>query len=85
MKIFYLLLVFIFNIFFASLVSAGEKISDIKIEGLQRLDAGLVFNNIPFEINDEIESIDFSKTINLLYKTGYFKNIIIEQEGSVIL
>ena len=56
MKIFYLLLVFIFNIIFCLFSKCGEKISDIKIEGLQRLDAGLVFNNIPFEINDEIES-----------------------------
>ena len=64
---------------------ADEKITDIKIEGLQRLDPGLIFNNIPFEIDDDITKVDFSKTIGLLYNTGHFKDIIIEREGSVII
>ena len=66
-------------------VAVAQKISDIRIEGLQRLDPGLVFNNIPFEIDDEIESIDLPKTINLLYKTGQFKDIVIERKGSVVI
>lgn len=79
------LLVFFYFFIFSSLLLAAEKISDIKIEGLQRIDPGLVFNNIPFEINDDIDSIDFSKTISLLYKTGQFKDIAVEREGSVII
>jgi outer membrane protein insertion porin family len=78
---------FIFLVLFLSstYVLAGEKISDIKIEGLQRLDPGLVFNNIPFEINDEFDSIDYSNTISLLYKTGQFRDVVIEREGSVVI
>jgi outer membrane protein insertion porin family len=63
---------FLPTLFFIFLLSISSnayaiKISDIQIEGLQRLEPGLVFNNIPFEINDEIEAVDFSKTISLLY------------------
>ena len=79
------LFVFFYFFIFSSLLLAAEKISDIKIEGLQRINPGLVFNNIPFEINDDIDSIDFSKTISLLYKTGQFKDIAVEREGSVII
>ena len=61
------------------------KVSDIKIEGLQRIDPGLVFNNIPFEINDEITGINFSEVIRLIYKTGQFKDVAVERVGSVIV
>ena len=61
------------------------KVSDIQIEGLQRIDPGLVFNNISFEINDEISGINFSETISLLYKTGQFKDVAVERLGSVII
>ena len=64
---------------------SSEKISDIQIEGLQRIDPGLVFNNIPFEINDSLDDLDYSKAISLLYKTGHFKDVIIEREGTVII
>jgi len=81
---------FLPTLFFIFLLSISSnayaiKISDIQIEGLQRLEPGLVFNNIPFEINDEIEAVDFSKTISLLYATGQFKDIVVERKGSVII
>ena len=66
--------------------AAGQVlVSDIKIEGLQRVEPGLVFSNLPFEVNDPIESIDVSSTIKLLYKTGQFKDISLEQEGGKII
>jgi len=80
------ILIVLFLIFYSfSLIKAGEKISDIKVEGLQRLDAGLVFNNLPFEINDDFSSVNYSKAISLLYKTGQFKDISLEREGNTIL
>ena len=60
-------------------------VSDIKIEGLQRVEPGLVFSNLPFEVNDPIESVDASSTIKLLYNTGQFKDISLEQEGGKII
>jgi len=81
-----LLLIFLFSIVFnLSLAHAGEKISDIRIEGLQRINPGLVFDTIPFEIAEDIDSIDYSKTISLLYKTGHFKDVVIEKDGSNII
>ena len=80
-----IILTILFCILSISFVFAETKISDIKVEGLQRVDPGLVFNNLPFEINDPLESINFSKAISILYKTGQFKDISIEQEGSIII
>lgn len=73
------------TLLFSVLILASEKITDIKVEGLQRVDPGLVFNSIPFEINDEFKSVDFSKTINLLYQTGQFKDVVIERLGNEII
>jgi outer membrane protein insertion porin family len=78
------LTIFIF-LSLASTLIAKEKITDIQVEGLQRIDVGLVFNSIPFEINDDIENVDFSETINLLYKTGQFRDVTVERVGSVII
>ncbi len=80
----------IFTFFLFLLISFSTNaepltVSDIKVEGLQRISPGLVFNNIPFEINDPIDEIDFSKSISLIYKTGQFKDVAIEREGSVII
>ena len=47
-------LIILLTIGISNLYSA-EKISDIKVEGLQRVDPGLIFNSIPFEINDDID------------------------------
>ena len=71
----------------ASFSSYTEEllVSDIKIEGLQRVEPGLVFSNLPFEVNDPIDSVDVSSTIKLLYKTGQFKDISLEQEGGKII
>jgi len=62
-----------------------SDISDIKVQGLKRVDPGLVFDNIPFEVNTPINEANFSEAIQLLYKTGQFKNISIDLEGSVVI
>ena len=51
-----LLTIFIILMNFSVFAEKSALISDIKIEGLQRVEPGLVFNNIPFEINDPIGS-----------------------------
>ena len=41
-------------------------ISDIKVQGLKRVDPGLVFDNIPFEVDTPINEANFSEAIQLL-------------------
>ncbi len=81
----FLLTIFLILISFSAYTAEDTLISDIKIEGLQRVEPGLIFSNLPFEVNDSIEDIDVSLTIKLLYKLGQFKDISLEQEGSKII
>jgi len=81
-----IVLIFLFVVSIILPIYAEEKtISDIKVQGLKRVDAGLVFDNIPFEINTPIKEVNFSEAIQLLYKTGQFKNISIDLEGTVVI
>ncbi len=66
-------------------IAEDTSISDIKVQGLKRVDPGLVFDNIPFEVDTPINEANFSEAIQLLYKTGQFKNISIDLEGSVVI
>ena len=81
--------IFLLLLLFASIslpISAEETyISDIKVQGLKRVDPGLVFDNIPFEVDTPINEANFSEAIQLLYKTGQFKNISIDLEGNVVV
>ena len=67
------------------ILAEDTTISDIKVQGLKRVDPGLVFDNIPFEVDTPINEANFSEAIQLLYKTGQFKNISIDLEGSVVI
>ncbi|OOZ37081.1 outer membrane protein assembly factor BamA [Solemya velesiana gill symbiont] len=69
------------------LVAFGESfvIKDIRVEGLQRISAGTVFNYLPVKIGEAIDATETSSIIKSLYKTGFFKDIRLEREGDVLI
>ncbi|MCU7799360.1 MAG: outer membrane protein assembly factor BamA [gamma proteobacterium symbiont of Lucinoma myriamae] len=60
-------------------------IDNIKVEGLQRISAGTVFNYLPLKVGDRLDDRAVSKSIRELYKTGFFKDVRLEQEGSSLI
>ena len=60
-------------------------IKDIRVEGLQRISAGTVFNHIPVKIGERIESEQTSSIIRELYQTGFFKDVRLEREDDVLI
>ena len=73
--------------FMASSAIAQESfvVSDIKVNGLQRISAGAVFNLLPIQVGDTFSSADTSELIRSVYKSGNFKNIEITSEGDVLI
>ncbi len=67
----------------AGLARAFETFSvlDIRVEGLQRISEGTVFNYLPVEIGDDITETKTRQIIAALYKTGFFKNITLLRDG----
>ncbi len=60
-------------------------IKDIRLEGLQRISAGTVFNYLPVKVGDQINNELSSQAIRSLYKTGFFKDVRLEQEGDALV
>ncbi|MES9858187.1 MAG: outer membrane protein assembly factor BamA [Sedimenticola sp.] len=60
-------------------------IDDIRVEGLQRISAGTVFNYLPIKIGQEIEEVETGSVIRALYKTGFFKDVRLERDGGVLV
>ena len=61
------------------------QVSDIRVEGLQRISPGTVFNFLPVQVGDRFGEFESEQTIRALFKTGYFKNVSLEQEGTVLV
>lgn len=59
-------------------------VKDIRVEGLQRISAGTVFNYLPLKPGDTIDSQTAPKIIRALYKTGFFKDVRLERDGQVL-
>jgi outer membrane protein insertion porin family len=60
-------------------------IKDIRVEGLQRTEAGTVFNYLPVIVGDTMDDDKATQAIKSLYSTGFFKDVRIESEGDLLL
>jgi outer membrane protein insertion porin family len=60
-------------------------VKDIRLEGLQRISIGTIFNYLPIKVGDKITDDDTTRAIHALYQTGFFKDVRIEREGDVLV
>lgn len=60
-------------------------VTDIRVEGLQRISAGTVFNYLPVKTGDTIDETATAEAIRALFKTGFFKDIRIERDGDTLV
>ena len=72
---------------FISTSTAAEPfvVQDIKLEGLQRISAGTVFNYLPIKVGDRVDSKRTGEALRALYKTGFFRDVRIEKEGDSLV
>lgn len=60
-------------------------VQDIRLEGLQRIAVGTVFNYLPIKVGEKINEDDTARAIRALYQTGFFKDVRIERDGEVLV
>jgi outer membrane protein insertion porin family len=60
-------------------------LKDIRVEGLQRSDAGTVFASLPFRIGDTYTDEKGAAALRALFATGLFKDVRLDVEGGVVV
>lgn len=68
----------------APAVADSYLVKDIRVEGLQRISAGTVFNYLPIKPGDVIDEHNAPQIIRALYKTGFFKDVRLERTGDIL-
>ncbi|RYZ99114.1 MAG: outer membrane protein assembly factor BamA, partial [Moraxellaceae bacterium] len=61
------------------------RISDIRVEGLQRVSASPVFAALPLQVGDTADEDSISTAISSLFATGFFSDIQVLHEGGVLI
>jgi outer membrane protein insertion porin family len=60
-------------------------VRDIRVEGVQRTDAGTVFNYLPIKVGDRVDNEKASEAVKALYATGFFRDVRLDVEGDVLV
>lgn len=61
------------------------RVSDIRVEGLQRVSAGTVFSAMPIRVGDVLTQADVQNATRELFKIGYFSDVAIKRDGDVLV
>lgn len=60
-------------------------VRDIRVEGIQRTEAGTVFSYLPVKVGDTLTEDKAAQAIKSLFGTGFFKDVRLEAEGEVLV
>ncbi|HKW80521.1 MAG TPA: outer membrane protein assembly factor BamA [Casimicrobiaceae bacterium] len=60
-------------------------VKDIRVEGVQRTEAGTVFNYLPIKVGDRVDDEKASAAVKALYATGFFLDVRLESENGVLV
>lgn len=70
---------------FAQATMGDFTVGDIKIEGLQRISEGTVFNYLPVNIGDRMDAQRVQEALRALYATGFFKDVELRRDGGTLI
>ncbi|TKS53710.1 outer membrane protein assembly factor BamA [Luteimonas yindakuii] len=65
--------------------SGAFTVSDIRIDGLQRIGAGTVFTYLPIERGDTIDQAQVGEAVRALYRTGFFEDVQVGRQGDILV
>lgn len=60
-------------------------VKDIRVEGIQRTEAGTVFSYLPVKVNETMNDDKATAAIKALYTTGFFSDVRLEVENDVLI
>ena len=69
----------------AGMAQDGFVVRDMRVEGLQRISEGTVFNYLPINIGDTVDSIRIQEAIRALYNQALFDDIEMRRDGDTLV
>ena len=69
----------------SALAAEPFVVRDIRVEGIQRTEAGTVFSYLPVKVGDTLTDDKTTAAIKALYATGFFKDVRIEAQDGVLI
>ena len=60
-------------------------IKDIRVEGIQRTEAGTVFSYLPVKVGDTMTDEKAAQAIRALFATGFFRDVSLEVDNGVLV
>jgi outer membrane protein insertion porin family len=60
-------------------------VGDIRVEGLQRVTEGTVYNYLPINIGDNLSAQRVREAVRALYETGFFSDVEIRRDGNTLI
>ncbi len=85
MKRLLLLPVVLFALMIAEVHAESFTISDIRVNGLQRVSAGSVFGALPLNVGETASDSQLVEATRSLFKTGFFQDIQLGRDGNVLV
>ena len=72
---------------FASSACAFEPfvVRDIRVEGIQRTEAGTVFGYLPIKVGETMTDEKAAQAVKALFATGFFKDVRLEIDNNVLV
>jgi outer membrane protein insertion porin family len=64
---------------------AAFTVGDIRVEGLQRISEGTVYNYLPVNIGDRLDQRRVQEAIRALFGTGFFSDIEMRRDGETLV
>lgn len=60
-------------------------VTDIEVEGLQRVSAGSVFSAFPVDIGESLNELELAEAIRTLFRTGLFTDVEASRDDGVLI
>src|SRR6476469_3389922 len=60
-------------------------VRDIRVEGVQRTEAGTIFSYLPIKVGDRVTDEKISDAVKALYATGFFRDVRLDAQGDVLV
>ncbi|MGL5485728.1 MAG: POTRA domain-containing protein, partial [Shewanella sp.] len=61
------------------------EVTDIQVEGLQRVALGAALLSLPVKVGDTVDQLKLQQAIKSLYASTNFENISVSHEGGVLI